>query len=276
MPYTSYYSLKTEPFSKEIPVKNLYVSSNMKEAQSRLRYLNKARGYGLLIGDTGCGKTTSLRIYAHGLDSSRYKIIYYPLSTGTVMDFYRGLVMGLGEEPAHRKVDLFSQIQSSIKELYYQKGMTPVFILDEMHLAPNKFLKDMGILFNFSMDSEKPFIVTISGLPFLKNRLNLNQNTSLDQRIIIRYSIEPLSHDEVKEYIEHLLKVAGANHPIFSPAAYEAIASCSRGIPRIINNLATYALLAGANQKADTINEDIVYQAFEEIEMNDSAFKNFG
>lgn len=66
MPYTSYYSLTAKPFSKEIRVSNLYVSSSMKEAQSRLKYLNTARGHGLLIGETGCGKTTSLRIYAHG------------------------------------------------------------------------------------------------------------------------------------------------------------------------------------------------------------------
>lgn len=57
------------------------------------------------------------------------------------MDFYRGLALGLGEEPKYRKVDLFRQIQQAIERLYHERRITPVFILDEMHLAKDAFYR---------------------------------------------------------------------------------------------------------------------------------------
>ncbi|SHF52463.1 AAA domain-containing protein, partial [Desulforamulus putei DSM 12395] len=91
----------------------------------------------------------------------------YKLSTGTVMDFFRGLVTGLGEEPKFRKVDLFHQIQKAVLTFYQERKITPVFILDEMQLAKDLFLHDLSIIFNFGMDSENPFILVISGLPYM-------------------------------------------------------------------------------------------------------------
>ena len=70
------------------------------------------------------------------------------------MDFYRGLALGLGEEPKYRKVDLFRQIQQAIERLYHERRITPVFILDEMHLAKDAFLQDIAILFNFEITGE--------------------------------------------------------------------------------------------------------------------------
>lgn len=95
------------------------------------------------------------------------------------MDFYRGLVSGLGEEPRSRKIDLFEQIQQEVLKLYQDKRITPVFILDEMHLTSPKFLLDLSLLFNFAMDSINPFVLVLSGLPFLINRLLLNQTKVL-------------------------------------------------------------------------------------------------
>lgn len=76
--------------------------------------------------------------------------------------------------------------------------------------------------------------------------------------------LTPLSKDEVAEYIDHQLKLAGAHHPIFSPQAVEAIALRSRGLPRLINTLAVNSLLLGYQLKADNINEEIVFKTCKE------------
>jgi len=159
--FKSFYSLSKNPFLKEIETKDLFLSDNFKEVKARLDYLKKTRGIGVLVGEPGSGKTTSLRFFADSLNSSLFKVIYFPLSTGTVMDFYKGLASGLGEQPASRKVELFQQIQHAVSTLYHDQKITPVFILDEMQLAVNKFLNDLSILFNFSMDSENPFILIL-------------------------------------------------------------------------------------------------------------------
>lgn len=82
-------------------------SDNFKEAKARLDYLKTTRGIGVIVREVGSGKTSSLRAFADSLNPSLFKVICFPRSTGTVMDFYRGLASGLGEEPSFRKVDLF-------------------------------------------------------------------------------------------------------------------------------------------------------------------------
>ena len=52
------------------------------------------------------------------------------------------------------------------------------------------------------------------------------------------YKMEPMDKDEVLEYIDHHLRLAGAPTKVFSEPALEAIAAHSGGWPRLINNLA--------------------------------------
>ncbi len=256
--YRSFYSLTKKPFKKSIKTNELFESNNFSEASARLNYLKTTKGIGIIVGEPGSGKTSTLRAFKDSLNPARFKVIYYPLATGSVNDFYKGLNIAIGNAPGYRKISMFNQLQGSIQNLFHKKKITPVFILDEMQLAPNKFLNELSILFNFSMDSENPFILILSGLPHFIHKLSLNQNQSLYQRVIMKYSFNPLNKDEVKKYIEHQLEIAGANHDIFSPSAIEAIATNSNGLPRIINNISRNALILGFQLKAELIDEEII------------------
>lgn len=262
--YKTFYSLARAPFSKGLGREEAFQSANYLEALNGLEYLRKTKGVGLLIGDPGAGKTFALRAFKESLNPALYHVVYFPLSTGGVMDFYRGLAYGLGEEPKYRKVDLFRQIQQGIERMEQERKVTPVFILDEMHMAKDAFLQDLAILFNFQMDSSNPFILILAGLPHLKTRLNLNHHRPLSQRIIMRYQKQALIKEEVAQYIDHHLKLAGAKMSIFTASALEAIALRSQGWPRVINTLTINCLLYGAQLKKDQIDEEIVRLAAEE------------
>jgi len=257
--YRSFYSLTGTPFSKELDSRQLLASSSFSEGLARLEYLKTTRGIGLVTGEAGSGKTTLLRRFAHSLNPSLFKAVYFPLSTLSVLDFYRGLARSLGEEPRFRKVDLFAQIQTTILTLFQNKRITPVLILDEIHMASNGFLNDVSLLFNFNMDSENPFVLILAGLPHLCDRLKLVHNQPLLQRIILRFNVLPLSADDVRSYLEHHLKQAGATYDLFTPQAIASIAARSRGLPRIINNLATHSLLYGYGKQLRTIDEEAVF-----------------
>lgn len=263
--YKAFYSLKQSPFSKDLPARHLYASQSHKETLSRLKYLQQIRGIGVITGESGIGKTTYLRAFVSQLNPSLYKVVYFPLSTGTVMDFYRGIASGLGEIPQFRKVDLFHQIQQAIHKSFKDSRITPVFILDEMQLVTPKFLGELTILFNFEMDSKNPFILILSGLDYFLDKLKLNQNRPLSQRVVIRYEIEPFDETEFKAYIAHHLSLAGANIPLFDEAALNAIYQRSRGIPRVINTLCSNCLIQGSALKASLISEEIVFQVSEEL-----------
>jgi general secretion pathway protein A len=262
--YQTFYSLARSPFVKEIKSTDSFPSTSYQEMIARLEYMKKTRGIGLVVGEPGAGKTFALRCFAESLNHSLFKVIYFPLSTGTVMDFYRGLAVGLGEDPKFRKVDMFYQIQQAVKVYFKERKITPIFILDEMQMAKDAFLNDLSILFNFDMDSESPFILILAGLPYLLDKLSLNHNRPLSQRIMMRYKMEPLTKDEIAAYINHHMKLAGANHTIFSDNAIQAICSLSRGWPRLVNKIATHSLLAGCQAKKDLIDEDVVRLAAED------------
>lgn len=259
--YKAFYSLTKEPFSKDFTVCNAFSYDVFKEALTRLDFLKKSRGIGLITGEPGIGKTTVLRAFANSLEPSLFRVMYTPMSSGTVMDFYRELAFCLGEQPKFRKVDIFHQIQDACNDFYSKRGVTPVFILDEMQSAKPSFLNDLSILFNFNMDAKLPFILILSGLPHLATKLSLNLNRSLDSRIIMRYEMDPMKPDNVSNFITTRLEYAGVTRPVFTDNALTAISSASRGMPRLVCNICTHALIQGATSNLQLIDEEIIRTA---------------
>lgn len=76
---------------------------------------------GMIVGEPGAGKTYALRVFSDSLNKALYKVVYLPMSTSSVNDFYRGLTFGLGEEPRTRKVDLFRQIQHAVTTSFQER-----------------------------------------------------------------------------------------------------------------------------------------------------------
>ncbi|WP_041591717.1 ExeA family protein [Thermoanaerobacter mathranii] len=176
----------------------------------------------------------------------------------------RGIGLIVGEAGS---VTLFYQIQRAITELYYSQKITPVIILDEIQLVSNDVLEDLRIIFNFNMDSQNPYILILSGQPHIRNKLALNVNSALRQRISIKYVMQGLKKEEIQDYIKTRMKIAGMVDDIFTPSAYESIYSLTQGLPRIINNLVTASLLYAYSKRLREIDEEIIYQAQNEISL---------
>lgn len=266
MDLTARYGMEFNPFlknSKEI----LFESSEYNEAKYRLDYLASTKGFGLLTGAPGRGKTTLVRSWSAGLNPSLYKVIYTSLSTVTVNDFYRNLAFSLGAQPSYRKAENFHIIQHEIDRLALDKRKTPVIIIDEANYIKNAVLNDLKILFNFEMDSKDRAVILLVGLPQLNNTLHLSIHEPLRQRIIMNYNIEAYTKEEGRSYINWKLKKAGCTDSIFEDAAIEAILNASEGTARIISKLCHASLVIGHSRSAGRITPDIVMQA-----INDSTF----
>lgn len=266
MDYFTRYGLEFNPFiknSKEILVN----TSEYKETLFRLDYLAKTKGFGILTGSAGRGKTTAIRAWTSTLNPSLYKVVYSSLSTLTANDFYRNLVKELGNEPAFKKPDNFRIIQEEITRLALEKRKTPLIIIDEANYINNAILNDLKILFNFEMDSRDRAAVLLAGLPKLNSTLQLQIHEPLRQRIVMNYNLDGLSKDEGRTYIEEKLGGAGCNQTIFEDAAIEAILNAADGTPRLINKFCNAAILLGDSSKANLITTDIVMQAVNDCEL---------
>lgn len=266
MNYHTRYGLEFNPFvknSKEI----LVDTKESKEVSFRLDYLAKTKGFGLLTGAPGRGKTTAIRNWAASLNPSLYNVVYSSLSTLTVQDFYRNLAQELGAQPAFRKPDNFRLIQNEITRLALEKRKTPVIIIDEANYISNAVLNDLKMLFNFEMDSRDRAVVLLAGLPLLNATLRLTIHEPFRQRIVMNYNMEGISKDEGRTYISKKLAGAGCHHTVFEDAAVEAILNAADGTPRIINKLCNACLLIGDSSNAATIHADIAMQAVNDCEL---------
>ncbi len=263
--FKQFYGLTFNPFDKEIDADKLYQSEDLTELDQRLKYMLENRGIGLIVGEPGMGKSTCLRKFAENTNKSLYKVCYLPLTTLTVKDFYQAICTMLGCVKRYRKVDMFFEIQSAVNSFYYDQRITPIFIVDEIHMASSQILDDLRILFNFKMDSANPFVLIMAGQPQIRNKLMLTSSYPLKQRIIMRYTMQGLKKDECAGYLSSRMRLAGCSRDVFTPAALEAIYNISNGSPRVINNITTAALMYSALKRVDVVDEEAVFQANIEI-----------
>ncbi len=260
------FGLEFNPFlknSKEILVE----TAQYREALFRLSYLAKTRGFGLLTGGPGRGKTTAVRNWAASLNPSLYKVVYSCLSTLTVSDFYRSLVEALGGQPSFRKPDNFRSIQEEIRRLSLEKKKTPVIIIDEANYVGNAILGDLTLLFNFEMDSRDHAVILLCGLGQLNNTLRLSVHEPLRQRLVMNFHMEGLTKDEGRAFISEKLKGAGCRHTVFDEAAVEAILNASDGTPRVVNRICSQSLLCADARKLELVDADTVLQAINDCEL---------
>lgn len=266
MNYTARYGLEFNPFLKN--AKEILVDSNeYRETLFRLDYLAKTKGFGLLTGSPGRGKTTAIRNWTNNLNPSLYKVVYSSFSTLTANDFYRNLAVELGAQPSFRKPDNFRTIQDEISRLALEKRKTPVIIIDEANYINSAILNDLKILFNFEMDSKDRAAVLLAGLPSLNSTLRLGIHEPFRQRIVMNYDMGGLTKEEGRGYIYDKLKGAGCSQAIFEENAIEAILNAADGTPRIINKFCNASLLIAESHKAPSINIDMVMQAISDTEL---------
>ena len=264
--YTAHFGMDFNPFIKNTH-DILMETTDYKELRLRLDYLLNNKGFGLITGGPGRGKTTAIRHYMKQVNPSLYKVTYTSLSTLTVNDFYKHLAEQLGLESVFRKQDNFRNIQAEITRYSVEKRITPVIIIDEANYISNGILNDLKMLFNFEMDSRDRAVVLLVGLPQLHNTLRLNANEPLRQRITMNFQIDSLSKEEAFSYIKTKLLGAKCGRDIFEQNALEAIANAANGIPRLINKICCSCMMIAYTKKMEYITADIVLSAVNDMEL---------
>ena len=265
--YETYFGKKLNPFKKDIDIKNTYEFKDFKEVQSRLKYLLNNKGIGLFTGTSGKGKTYSIKYFVKNLNPNLYKVVYLSLSTVTVLEFYKNFCIGLGIEPASKKVDMYHQIQERLKTLVKDRRITPIIICDEAQYLKTDVLNDLKMLLNFEMDSKDYAVLILVGQPTLNDILSRTVHEALNQRIIVNYMFIGIDFEEVKQYIIDRCNLAEISNEIFDENAIKALSSNCNGSTRYLNNLIDKALMICCNQKKQTVTTDTVMLATNDLSL---------
>jgi general secretion pathway protein A len=253
--YQSYYGFTEMPFHITPDPKFLYLSATHQEALQHLKYgVSERKGFIVLVGEVGCGKTTLCRRFMNELDPAHYDtaLVLNPRLNETQM--LRAILAELGESDIpSKKVDLTAQINQVLLQRI-AAGREIVLIIDEAQNLSFEVFEQVRLLSNLETDKQKLLQIVLMGQPELKDKLAAEELRQLRQRILVHYELQPFSFDEMEHYIQHRLTTAGGNgRPWFTKWAMRHIHRRSQGIPRIINNLCDKSLLAAFVRDSDEI-----------------------
>jgi type II secretory pathway predicted ATPase ExeA len=266
--FEDFFGFTTKPFGKTPDPSFLYESPQHREALARLEYAVDEKDLALLVGDIGSGKTMLSRALMDRIGDARPVILLINPRL-TPAQLLRSIASGLGLAPSRFRNELLDQIHGKLFELYEAKR-EPVLIIDEAQLVPSKATFDeIRLLTNFQLDEQNLLSVLLIGQPELEKRLDGAHYAPLRQRIGLRYRLGPLSLEETVRYIEHRVRVAGGARNPFPRPAMERIHEMSGGIPRVINTLATTALLDAFGDDADTIDDGRIAAAAREHRLHE-------
>jgi len=252
IPYRKHHGLKGPAFSKSIPAKCLLVYEQLKELTDELDCLLEDGGIGVISGEMGMGKTTSLRLYFENLGDRACQLCYQGASRHPTA-LLEGVLESLGVAPVRLRAGLLRQISQRVERMYQEQRKKTLLVLDEAHLLEDSLLEDLRLLTNYEMDTQDPLVLVLVGHPSLRLRLQRPVHQALWDRVRMSYRLAGLSSEETSSYIDCHLKHAGGKPAIFSADARQAIFELSQGIPRRINWLGLTCLKKSTQRKLSTI-----------------------
>ena len=243
--YEAHYGLKERPFRKTPDPRYLFLNEVYEEALEQLLYAVEEMDLALLTGEVGSGKTLLTRALADRL-GDKYEIAMILNPRLSPRQFLHTLAGELGvTSPRFHANDLLGQIHDRLLELD-EAGRAALAIVDEAHLIPGKAtFEEIRLLTNFQLDDRNLIAVVLVGQPELRERLRHRAFRALTQRIGAEFHLTPLTAEDTIAYLRHRLSVAGASRFLFDEPAALLLHEVSRGLPRVLNQLATESLLEG-------------------------------
>lgn len=261
--YKEFYGFSERPFSKTPDPRFLYLAEQYEEALARLEYSVEEREIAVLTGEIGSGKTTLSRVLMDRNEKDHFVLMVNPRLTPA--QFLRELALRLDLTPKYYRVDLMNDISDRLMELH-DAGRGVVLIVDEAQIIPSKHTFDeIRLLSNFQLDDENLIAILLIGQPELRRRFRRPAYAAFCQRVGMWYHLNPLSAEETRIYVNHRLKVAGADGEIFTPEAIAAVYRYSKGVPRVINNICTNALLISFGREERPLKASTVAEAAAEL-----------
>jgi general secretion pathway protein A len=273
--YNDFFGFSEPPFNLTPNSKYFFQSAKHLEALSTLQYaIEHKKGFVVVTGDIGSGKTTVCRTLMNNLDQSRTKTA---LVTNTRIEGRDLLMTVLEDFEVPFTSESISRLQSHLNEFLIQelrRDNNVVLIIDEAQNLSTSVLEEVRLLSNLETENEKLIQILLLGQPELRQKLSQPVLEQLRQRIAVYFHLTPLDRDDSARYIRHRLHLALVEEKkqdtehIFNDQAITAIYEFTKGVPRLINQICDSALLTGYVNNTTRIGMDTIQEVIQESPMN--------
>ncbi|UCE87843.1 MAG: AAA family ATPase [Deltaproteobacteria bacterium] len=267
--YLSFYELDRSPFEMTPDPGFLYLGEAHREGLATLVYAVRSRkGFVLLTGEVGTGKTTLLHALLSQLDSDTASaFLFHPVLSP--LDLFRMLFSEYGiEERCQTKAEFLLAFNRFLIDRL-KKNQATLLILDEAQRLSTELLEEIRLLSNLETATSKLIQIMLVGQPELKEMLAAPELRQLRQRIALRYEIHPLDREDTIAYIEERLRSAGyAGTGIFKKGALAEIYRVTGGIPRLINIVCDGALLLGFARDQSVLGRHAIAEVARDLELD--------
>ena len=267
MSYLEHFKLDEPPFRLTPDPEFVYWSKQHARAKAYMEStIWLADGFVVITGEIGSGKTTLLQSFLTELDDD---IVYAVVSQTQLnaKEFLQAVLTEFGFKPFDKeKVELLDILNVFLIE-QYSNNKKVVLIVDEAQNLSRKVLEEIRMLSGIETHKEKVLRIILAGQPELKETLELPELKQLLQRVRLRFHIGPLGRNEMREYIDHRLSIAGRTaNDLFDASALECIYRYCGGVPRLINTLCDTALLCAFADDKETISQQEIMAAAKELD----------
>ena len=265
--YERYYNLKAMPFQITTDPRFIWLGEKHTEALATLKYgIMENKGFLLMIGDVGTGKTALINCLVQMIDVSAV-VAKIPDPGLSSLDFYNFLAV---EFKMNKKFDSKGAFLIHLKKFLmeaHSHHKKVLLIVDEAQRLNHELLEQIRLLSNIELDNKKLINIFFVGQTEFSQMLLEERNRAVRQRITVSYQIEPLTESETRAYIKHRLKIAGATKEIFTKDAVSEIFSFSTGYPRLINIVCDHALLTGYVSELKSIDQKVIRECEKELQI---------
>ena len=263
--YLKHYGLSKKPFDISPDPRFLWLGEKHREALSYLKYgIMENKGFLMITGDVGTGKTALIKRLTRLIDAATF-VVTVPDPDMTKLDFFNFLADELDmNRTFSSKGEFLIHFKHFLKDAYSEHRKV-LLIIDESQRLNHELLQEIRLLANIDLGGQVLLNIFFVGQTEFNQILKEDRNRTVRQRITASFHLDPLNKDEIKNYIVHRLRVAGATSQIFTDDAIQRVFEITSGYPRLINILCDHALMTGYSSGTIAILPSMVDECADEL-----------
>jgi general secretion pathway protein A len=266
-PYAAGMGLAAHPFPVTPDETHYYFTPQSEDIFAELRHFIELRkGFLLLTGDVGLGKTTLLRRLLGSFDRSRVNTALILTGFLDQAELLEAIArdFGLQLAPGARR---FDHLDALYRFLLAESaaGKNNVLVIDDAQALDAEALDVVRQLSNFETADSKLIQIVLCGQPELREALDQHGLRQVKSRIAVSRQLVPLERDQVGHYIQHRLTAVGAAPLPIAPAAVDRLHALTGGFPRRIHHLMDRCLYALMAARITTLDAGTVDRAWADL-----------